>query len=399
MKVSKRGGMLPPSPIRKLKPFADAALAKGKKIYSLNIGQPDVETPPEMRNVLKNIDKKIIAYGPSQGLAEYQDALIKYYGHHGISLERKDIIVTTGGSEAITMALTVCCDPGDEVLVPEPFYTNYNGFSIAAGVRLCPVTTSLETNWELPEIEEIEALITPKTRALMICNPNNPTGKVYDRAELGKLAHLAKKHGLFILSDEVYREFIFNEEKHVSLLDFEDMHEHVIMMDSISKRFSGCGLRIGAFVSRNREAMKAALSFAQARLCPPTIDQLIAVPSADLGQKYFDKMVTEYKNRRDAVITGLNAMDGVEFQVPDGAFYIIVRLPVEDAEDFVMWMLTSFDVDNETVMLAPAQGFYSTPGLGRDQVRIAFVLDVEKTKRAMSILKKGLETYEKGATN
>ncbi len=395
MKISTRGSLLPPSPIRKLKPFADAALASGKHIYALNIGQPDVETPAQMRNVLKNIDKKVIAYGPSQGLAEYQDALVRYYAFHGIALDRENIIVTTGGSEAITMAFTVCCDPGDEVLVPEPFYTNYNGFSVAAGVRLRPITTSLETNWELPSVEAIEALITPRTRALMICNPNNPTGKVYGAEELRKLAHLARKHDLFLLGDEVYREFIFNGEKHTSLLDFEDMHDHVIVMDSISKRFSACGLRIGAFISRNPQVMQAALAYAQARLCPPTIEQLVAVPSADLGSDYFKRMVAEYRARRDAVIEGLKDMDGVEFQVPNGAFYIIVRLPVKDAEDFVVWMLTDFDVAGETVMLAPAQGFYSTPGLGKDQVRIAFVLNVEKTRRAMDILKQGLATYIK----
>ena len=395
MEISKRGGLLPPSPIRKLKPFADAALAKGKRIYRLNIGQPDVETPADMRNVLKKIDQKVIGYGPSQGLAEYRDALIRYYGFHNIALKQQDIIVTTGGSEAIIMAFTVCCDSGDEVLVPEPFYTNYNGFSIAAGVKLRPITTTMETNWQLPSIEEIEDMITPRTKAMMICNPNNPTGKVYGKDELLKLTLLAKKHGLFLLGDEVYREFIFNNEKHVSLLDIEDVQDHVIVMDSISKRFSACGLRIGAFISRNRDIMQAALAYAQARLCPPTIDQLVAVPSVDLGRAYFDKMVTEYRNRRDAVISGLKAMDGVRFQVPDGAFYIIVQLPIEDAEAFVTWMLTSFDVDGETVMLAPASGFYSTPGLGLDQVRIAFVLDVEKTKRAMEILGLGLEEYRR----
>jgi aspartate aminotransferase len=394
MKISKRGMDLPPSPIRKLKPYADKAQKDGKTIYFLNIGQPDIETPVSMRNVLEKLDNKIIPYGPSQGLLEYQTALVKYYKKHNIDLNIEDIIVTTGGSEAIIMALTVCCDFGDEILIPEPFYTNYNGFAVATGVKINPITTRLENNWQLPSIEEIEKLITPKTKAFMICNPNNPTGKVYNEDELKKLAYLANKHDLFLLADEVYREFIFSDEKHVSLLNLPNVKDRVILMDSISKRYSACGARIGAFVSKNKEIMKSALAYAQARLCPPTIEQLMAVPSVDLDERYFQEMVGEYKARRDVVINALKEMSGVEYKIPSGAFYIVIKLPVENAEDFVIWLLTSFDINNETVMLAPAEGFYSTSKLGRDEARIAFVLNVEKTKKAMNILKEGLKKYK-----
>lgn len=390
---SQRGKLLPPSPIRKLKPYADKAIAAGKKIYHLNIGQPDIETPHEMLEVLRNLESKVIGYGPSQGIPEYQDALIKYYKRYGIELKREHIIVTTGGSEAITMGFVVCCDPGDEILVPEPFYTNYNGFAVAANVTMKPITTRLEDDWELPAIEAIEKLIGPRTKGIMICNPNNPTGKVYGEDELRKLAYLAKKHNLFLFGDEVYREFIFNGEKHVSLLDFKEMEDHVIVMDSISKRFSACGARLGAFISKNKDIMAAALAYAQARLCPPTIDQYMAVPSADLGDEYYEKVVGEYKKRRDVVIEALKSFDGISYKVPNGAFYIIIKLPVQDAEDFIIWLLTEFHVNNETVMLAPAEGFYSTPGLGRDEARIAFVLNEEKTKKAMNILKLGLKEY------
>jgi aspartate aminotransferase len=393
MNVSKRGGLMPPSPIRKLKPYADEAIAKGKSVYHLNIGQPDIETPAPMLEQLKNIETKIVAYGPSQGLPEYQDALVKYYAMHDINLTRENIIVTTGGSEAITMAFTVCCDPGDEVLIPEPYYTNYNGFAVAANINIVPITTRLENDWQLPSAEEIEKLITPRTKGIMICNPNNPTGKVYGEDELRKIADLGKKHGLFLFGDEVYREFIFSDEKHVSLLDFEDVRENVVVMDSISKRFSACGARIGAFISHNKSVMAAALAYGQARLCPPTIDQLMSVPSADLADKYYNEVVGEYRRRRDIVLDALSKVEGVEYKTPKGAFYITLKLPVDNAEDFVIWLLTDFSIDNETVMLAPAEGFYSTPGLGRDEVRIAFVLNEEKTKKAMTIFQAGLKEY------
>lgn len=391
--ISTRGKMMPPSPIRKLKPYDDKAREAGKTVYHLNIGQPDIETPPEMLDVLKHIETKIIGYGPSQGIPEYQDALIKYYNKHGIKLGRENIIVTTGGSEAIIMALTVCLNPDDEVLIPEPFYTNYNGFAMATGAKIVPVTTRLESDWEIPSVEEIEKYVTAKTKAIMICNPNNPTGKVYSRDELQKIVDLAIKKDLFILADEVYREFIFNGEKHASFLSFPEARERVIMMDSISKRFSSCGARIGAFISYNADIMKAALAYGQARLCPPTIDQLMAVKSVDLDDSYYSKVVGEYKKRRDVVLNALKDMEGVEYRVPNGAFYIVIKLPVENAEDFIIWLLTDFHVDNETVMLAPAEGFYSTPGLGRNEARIAFVLNQERTERAMNILKKGLEKY------
>ena len=391
--ISVRGQSMPLSPIRKLAPYANDAKAKGKTVYHFNIGQPDVETPEEMLKVLNEIKTKVIAYGPSQGIPEYQDALVKYYARYDIPLTRDNIMVTTGGSEAIIMAYTVCLDAGDEVLIPEPFYTNYNGFATATGVKIVPITTKIDNDWEIPAVEEIEKLVTPNTKAVMICNPNNPTGKVYSREELSKIVQLAIKKDLFIFADEVYREFIFNGEKHVSLLSFEEAKDRVVVMDSISKRFSSCGARIGAFVSYNKEIMKAALAYGQARLCPPTIDQMMAVKSADLDDKYYETVVGEYKRRRDAVLATLKEMKGVEYRVPNGAFYIIIKLPVKNAEDFIIWLLTDFDVNGETVMLAPAEGFYSTPGLGRNEARIAFVLNEEKTRRAMNVLKLGLEKY------
>lgn len=393
--VSTRGSALPASPIRKLKPFADEAIAKGKSIYHLNIGQPDIETPANMLNVLKQLDKKVIPYGPSQGLPEYQDALIKYYSKHKINITRDQVIVTNGGSEAIIMALTVCMDPGDEVIIPEPFYANYNGFAVAAGVVVKPLTTVLDNNWQLPSADEFEKQITPKTKAIMVCNPNNPTGKLYGREELEKIAAIAKKHNLFLLGDEVYREFIYGDDKHISLMNLEGMEDRVILMDSISKRFSACGSRIGAFVSKNADVMQAALRYAQARLCAPTIDQLMAIPSVELDDNYFEETLGEYQKRRDVVVEALSDMEGVNFKTPDGAFYIVIGLPVTDAEDFVKWLLLDFDINGETVMLAPANGFYNTPGLGENQVRIAFVLNEEKTKKAMNIVKEGLAEYRK----
>lgn len=391
--ISNRGSKLPPSPIRKLKPYADKAIAEGKTVYHLNIGQPDIETPAPMLSVLEKLATKIIAYGPSQGLPEYQDALIRYYNRHNIKLTRDNIIVTNGGSEAITMGLTVCLNPGDEILIPEPFYTNYNGFAVATDITVKPITTRLEDNWQLPSVEEIERMLSDKTRAILICNPNNPTGKVYDEDELRKIAYLAKKHDLFIFADEVYREFIFSGEKHTSLLHFKEVENHVVLMDSISKRFSACGARIGAFISRNREVMNSALAYAQARLCAPTLEQMISVPTVDLGPEYYNEVLGEYRQRRDIVLRALSQMEDVEYKTPDGAFYIVMKLPVQNAEDFVVWLLTEFHIDNETVMLAPAEGFYSTPGLGRDEARIAFVLNAEKTERAMNILKEGLKVY------
>lgn len=393
IQVSKRGVELPASPIRKLKPFADQAISMGKSIYHLNIGQPDIETPAPMLDVLKKLDSKVIPYGPSQGLPEYQDALVRYYKKHGIDLHRDNIIVTNGGSEAIMMGLIVCMDPGDEIIVPEPFYANYNGFAVATGVVVKPITTRLEDNWKLPNVEEFEKQITPKTKAIMICNPNNPTGKLYGKDDLLKIAMLAKKHNLFLFGDEVYREFIYGDDTHTSLMHLKEVEDRVIIMDSISKRFSACGSRIGAFVSKNKEVMNAALRFAQARLCAPTVDQLMAIPAVDLDDSYFAETLGEYQKRRDAVVEALTEMEGVNFKTPDGAFYIIIGLPVENAEDFVKWLLTDFDVNGETVMLAPAEGFYNTPGMGRNQVRIAFVLNEERTKKAMNIFKLGLRKY------
>ena len=392
--VSSRGKLMPPSPIRKLKPFADRAVEQGKTIYQLNIGQPDIETPPPMLEAVKKITTPVIAYGPSQGLPEYQDALIEYYKRYDINLTRSDLIVTTGGSEAIIMGMTVCMNPGDEILIPEPFYANYNGFAVAAGIEVKPITTKLENDWQLPPIQEIEKLVTSKTKAIMVCNPNNPTGKVYERDELQQIVKLAQKHNLFLFGDEVYREFIYNQKPHTSLLHFPEVEQQVVIMDSISKRYSSCGARIGAFISKNKEVMAAALAYAQARLCPPTIAQYLAIPSVKLDNSYFKKVLTEYQQRRDTVVEGLSQMEGVKFEVPNGAFYITFELPVPNAEQFVIWLLTDFDIDGETVMLAPANGFYKTPGLGEREVRIAFVLNAQKTKKAMRILKEGLKKFQ-----
>ena len=384
---------MPSSPIRKLATYADQAKARGRSVLHFNIGQPDIETPKISTEILKNYQDPIVAYGPSQGLPEYIDALVGYYRQHNILLKNQEILVTVGGSEAIVMGLTVCLDPGDEVLIPEPFYANYNGFAVTAGVKIRPITTRLEDDWQLPEVQEIEKQIGSKTKAIMICNPNNPTGKVYGRDELEKIIFLAKKHNIFLFSDEVYREFIFSGDKHVSLLDFEDAKEHVVVMDSISKRFSSCGSRIGTFISRNKKVMQAALSFAQARLCPPTISQMMAIPFTTLDKKYFVDILSEYKKRRDLVVSQLKKIEGLQFNVPGGAFYIIVKLPVRDAEKFATWLLTDFHINNETIMLAPANGFYNTKGLGEDEVRFAFVLDCDKIKRAMVIFKQGLYHY------
>lgn len=392
VQIAERGTKLPESPIRKLKPFADMAKAKGKSVFQMNIGQPDIETPIEMLNVMKKLEHTVIAYGPSQGLPEYIDALIKYYKKQKIDLNANDIIVTTGGSEAIIMGMTVCMDQGDEVIIPEPFYANYNGFAVATGVKIIPLTTTLESNWEI-QIEKMEKLITKKTKAIMICNPNNPTGKLYSKSDLKKIIDIAIKHNLFLFADEVYREFIFNGEKHTSLMDFPEAQNHVIVMDSISKRFSSCGSRIGAFITKNKDVYKAALAYGQARLCPPTIDQLMAIPAVDLPDSYFSKVVGEYKKRRDVVLEGLKKIPGAKFQIPDGAFYIVTELPVDDAEEFIKWMLSDFEINGETLMLAPASGFYNTPNKGTKEVRLAFVLNVDSTKRAMNILEKGVAKY------
>ena len=393
MELSKRAETIQASPIRKLMPFANQAKEGGVIIYHLNIGQPDIETPQEMLDVYKNYHEKVLAYGPSQGLEIYRKNLVKYYRRHDIEIGKDDIIVTTAGSEAIVFAMMVTCNAGDEIIIPEPFYTNYNGFATMAGVKIVPLTTFAETGFALPENEKIEALISPKTKAIMICNPGNPTGTVYSKNDLERLVSIAQKHNLFIISDEVYREFVYENLRHTSILEFPQLKENAIMVDSISKRYSACGARIGCLVSRNKTLMAATLKFAQARLCPPTIDQLAANAAIDVEPEYFKKVLQEYEMRRNTVFEELQKIDDVVCIKPQGAFYIIAKLPINDAEDFAKWMLTDFSLDNETVMTAPAQGFYASEGIGKDEIRIAYILNVEDLKKAMKIFQKGLQKY------
>ncbi len=394
MELSSRAELIQASPIRKLMPFANEAKSKDIHVYHLNIGQPDIKTPKEMIDVYHNYSDQVLAYGPSQGLEIYRKDLVRYYKNHKINLEIDDIIVTTAGSEAIVFALYVTCNPGDEIIVPEPFYTNYNGFATMAGVKIKPLTTFAENGFALPENNEIEKLISEKTKAIMLCNPGNPTGAVYSKEELGKIVELAKKHNLYIISDEVYREFTYDGTHHTSILEFEEIEDKAIMVDSISKRYSACGARIGCIVSKNKTLMASVLKFAQARLCPPTIDQLAADACIDLEEKYFEDILVEYKKRRDIVFEELQKIEGVLCVKPQGAFYIIAKLPIDDAEDFAKWMLSDFNRDNETVMFAPVQGFYSTPGLGKDEIRIAYILKEESLRKAMYLLREGLQEYK-----
>ncbi len=394
MQLSQRALDIQASPIRKLMPHAIAARKRGLKIYHLNIGQPDIPTPQQMIDAYHGFSDKVLAYGPSQGLDVYRAGLVKYYANCGIALQEHEIIVTTAGSEAITFAMMVVCGVGDEILVPEPFYTNYNGFATMAGIVLKPVTTYAETGFQLPPNEQIEARIGARTKAIMICNPGNPTGTVYSREEILRLADLARKHALYLISDEVYREFVYEGRTHTSILDVPGLEEQAIMVDSVSKRYSACGARIGCIVSHNKALMDATLKFAQARLCPPTVDQLAANACVDLGAEFFEPLIGEYQARRDLVYDALMQIPGAVCVKPQGAFYIIVKLPVQDCEHFVTWLLDEFSIDGETVMGAPAEGFYATPGLGRDEMRLAYVLNEDELRKAMRIFAKGFEAYK-----
>jgi len=395
MQLSKRAREIQASPIRKLMPHAVAAKKRGTKVYHLNIGQPDIPTPQAMIDVYHSFSDKVLAYGPSQGLDVYRDGLVRYYQKYGISLKENQIIVTIAGSEAVTFAMYVTCEVGDEIIVPEPFYTNYNGFATMAGINIKPLLTVAEDGFQLPKDEVIEAAIGPKTRAIMICNPGNPTGTVYSKEDITRLCKIAKKHNLFVISDEVYREFTYDGAKHTSVLEIEGMEDLAIMVDSVSKRYSACGARIGCIVSRNAELMAATLKFAQARLCPPTVDQLAANACVELGDEFFGPLISEYKKRRDLVFAELQKIPGIVCVKPQGAFYIVAKLPIENAEDFVIWLLDNFQIDNETVMAAPAEGFYSTPGLGRNELRLAYILNEEDLAKAMNIFRKGFEEYKK----
>ena len=392
LSVSNRGKIMPASPIRKLVPFAEAAKKKGIKIYHLNIGQPDIETPPEILNAVRNSDFKILEYSHSAGNESYRKKLVEYYHSVNINVDHNEIIITTGGSEAILFGFMSCLDTGDEVIIPEPFYANYNGFAVTAGVTVKPITASIETGFALPAIEEFEKLITPKTKAIIICNPNNPTGYLYSPEELQVLKQIIIKHDLYLFSDEAYREFCY-EGKHFSAMQLEGAENNVILMDTISKRYSACGARIGALVTHNKEVLNTAIKFAQARLSPPEFGQILGEAAVDLPSNYFEKPKAEYQLRRDTIVKRLNNIPGVFCPNPGGAFYAMASLPIDDADVFCQWLLESFNYNGATLMLAPATGFYGTEGLGKNQVRLAYVLNVDAINNAMDCLEKALEIY------
>ncbi|RZJ31072.1 MAG: pyridoxal phosphate-dependent aminotransferase [Flavobacterium sp.] len=392
--VSNKGMQMPESPIRKLVPYAEIAKKKGNKVYHLNIGQPDIKTPEVAMNAVKNLDIKILEYSHSAGFESYRTKLSAYYKSHGLPVDVNNIIITTGGSEALLFAMGTTMDAGDEIIIPEPFYANYNGFSTASGVKVVPVISGIETGFALPPIADFEKLITSKTKAILICNPGNPTGYLYSKDEIMQLAEIVKKHDLFLIADEVYREFTYDGDEHFSVMNVPGLEQHAIMIDSVSKRYSMCGARIGCIVSKNQEVMATAMKFAQARLSPPTFEQFASEAALDTPQTYFDEVITEYRERRDILISELNKIEGVKAPTPKGAFYCIAELPIENADDFAQWLLESFDFNGETVMVAPAAGFYSTPGVGLNQVRIAYVLKKEDLIRSVEILKEALKAYK-----
>ncbi len=393
--ISHRGAQMPPSPIRKLVPYAEAAKRKGIKVYHLNIGQPDIETPAAILDAVKHADMKVLEYSHSAGNESYRKKLVEYYKRNNINVDQNEIIVTTGGSEAILFAIMACMDPGDEIIIPEPFYANYNGFSTTAGVKVVPIPSSIEDGFALPPIEAFEKAITPRTKAIMICNPNNPTGYLYSAEELDVLKQICLKHDLFLFSDEAYREFCYDGKKHISALSLEGLENHAILMDTISKRYSACGGRIGAFVTKNKEVLGAAMKLAQARLSPPSFAQILGEAAVDLPADYFDSVHAEYDSRRNLLVKRLKAMDGVECPLPGGAFYAMAKLPVDDSEKFCQWLLEEFSHNGATVMMAPAGGFYSTPGKGKNEVRLAYVLNNEAINGAMDCLEEALKAYNK----
>ena len=384
---------MPESPIRKLVPFAEKAKKEGKKVYHLNIGQPDIRTPEVALETIRNFSDKVVEYSHSAGFESYRIGLAKYYQNLGIDIVHEDLMVTTGGSEALLFALNSCLDAGDEIIIPEPFYANYNGFSISSGVTVKPITTSINDGFTLPLIEEFEKLITPNTKAILICNPGNPTGYLYSKEELERLRDVVVKHDLFLISDEVYREFVYDGNDHHSVLSIEGLDENAIVIDSTSKRYSMCGIRVGCVVSKNKTVISTALKFAQARLSPPTFGQIAGEAALKTESSYFEKVSAEYVSRRDVLIEGLNAIEGVICPKPKGAFYAIAQLPVDDADKFAQWLLEDFDLDGETIMVAPASGFYSTPNIGINQVRIAYVLNKESLQTSIKILEAALKVY------
>jgi aspartate aminotransferase len=392
LSISDRGQQMPPSPIRKLVPFAEAAKKKGIQVYHLNIGQPDIETPPAILEAVKHADIRVLEYSHSAGNESYRRKLVEYYAKVGISVSHDQILITTGGSEAILFGFFTCLNPGDEVIIPEPFYANYNGFACTAGVKVVPITSHIENGFALPPIEEFEKVITARTKGIVVCNPNNPTGYLYSRAEMEALKAICIKHNLYLFSDEAYREFCYDGE-YVSAMQLEGLDQHVVLMDTISKRYSACGARIGALVTKNKQVYDAAMKFAQARLSPPGLAQIMGEAAVDLPDSYFDEPRQEYQKRRDLMVGRLNQMPGVFCPNPGGAFYAIARLPIDDADRFCQWLLESFSHEGQTVMLAPATGFYGTAGLGKNEVRLAYVLNQTALGKAMDVLEVALEKY------
>lgn len=392
-KISKKGLSMPESPIRKLVPFAEDAKKKGKNVYHLNIGQPDIKTPEQAIEAVKNIDLNIIEYSHSAGFESYRNGLVDYYSKVGIDINLEDIIVTTGGSEAILFTLNSITDPGDEIIIPEPFYANYNGFGISAGISVVPVMSSIDNGFALPPIEDFESLIGPKTKAIMICNPGNPTGYLYSKKELQKLRDLVLKHDIYLIADEVYREFAYVDFEHYSILNLDGLANNAIVIDSVSKRYSMCGARIGCVISRNSALMSTAMKYAQARLSPPTLAQIASEAALETGPEYFEEVKAEYLERRNTLVNGLNSIEGVHCPMPKGAFYAIAALPIDNADKFAQWLLSDFDLDGETVMLAPAQGFYATPDSGLNQVRLAYVLKNEALLKSIEIIRAALKVY------
>ncbi len=384
---------MPESPIRKLVPYADEAKKKGIKVYHLNIGQPDIETPEVALNAIRNFKPKVVEYSHSAGIPSYRKKLVNYYKKHNIDITADEIIIGAGASEAILFAMQTCLDPGDEIIIPEPFYANYNGFAINAGVVVKPIFSSIETGFALPPIADFEKAITLKTKAILICNPNNPTGYLYSKEELETLRDIVKKYDLYFISDEVYREFCYDGKKHYSAMHLKGIENNVILIDSVSKRYSACGVRIGCMISKNKEVMQTALKFAQARLSPPTFGQVAAEAAIDTPDSYFDDVLKEYLARRDVVVESINKINGAFCPNPSGAFYVVARLPIDDSDRFCRWLLEDFEYNNETVMLAPASGFYSTKGRGKDEVRISYVLKVDDLKSSMKCLEEALIVY------
>ena len=391
--ISQRGVEIPSSPIRKLSPLANNAKARGIKVYHLNIGQPDLPTPESALEAVRRVDRKVLEYSPSQGFLSFRKKLAEYYSKYRIELSPDDIIVTAGGSEAVLFAFMSCLNPGDEIIIPEPAYANYMAFAVSAGAVIKTVPSSIETGFALPPVEKFEELITERTKAILICNPNNPTGYLYSRKEMNQIRDLVKKYDLYLFSDEVYREFIYTGSPYISACHLDGIEENVVLIDSVSKRYSECGIRIGALVTKNKAVREAVMKFCQARLSPPLLGQIVAEASIEGNEEYSADVYEQYVERRKCLVDGLNRIPGVYSPIPMGAFYTMVRLPVDDAEKFCKWCLTDFDYEGETIMMAPGNGFYATPGMGRDEVRIAYALNIEDLKRAVLILEKALEAY------